>query len=362
MNTARGRGPAKIAADALGQYPERLDVRSPSEFALDHLPGALNVAVLDDAERALVGTIYTRESAFAARKRGAALVARNIAHIVDAHCRDQPREWSPVVYCWRGGQRSAALAHVLNEIGFAAAQLDGGYRAYRRRVVAMLPRMATRFTFIVVCGLTGAGKSRLLAALVSIRAQVLDLEGLAKHRGSLLGDLPYEPQPSQKAFESQLLAAMERFDPTRPVYVESESRRIGTVQMPETLLAAMRDSRCVHIDTPHALRVALLKEEYPHFMGDPDALVAKLARLEPLFGPAVVADWASAAASGEFDSLVADLLCKHYDPTYSRSIGKNFPHSLTAHRVVPQGIDAQAFRSLAQEIDAQVSESITVPA
>lgn len=362
MNTVRRPGPAKIAAGALAQYPDRLDVRSPSEFALDHLPGAVNLPVLDDSERAEVGTIYAHESAFAAKKRGAALVARNIARIVDVHCRDQPREWSPVVYCWRGGQRSAALAHVLHEIGFQVAQLDGGYQAYRRHVVAALARLPARFTFVVVCGLTGAGKSRLLAALAGIGAQVLDLEGLAKHRGSLLGDLPDEPQPSQKAFESQLLAALERFDYSIPVYVESESRRIGSVQMPEALLAAMRASNCVRIDTPHALRVALLKEEYPHFLGDPDSLSAKLARLEPLFGPAVVADWANAAAAGGFDSLVAELLRKHYDPTYSRSMEKNFPRSLTAHRVVPKAIDAQTFHALAREIDAQVGERIPVPA
>ncbi|MBA3507239.1 MAG: tRNA 2-selenouridine(34) synthase MnmH [Betaproteobacteria bacterium] len=362
MSAVRRPGPAKIAAGALARYPDRLDVRSPSEFALDHLPGAVNLPVLNDSERALVGTIYARESAFAAKKRGAALVARNIAHIVDVHCRDQPREWSPVVYCWRGGQRSAALAHVLHEIGFQVAQLDGGYQAYRRHVVAVLAPLPARFTFVVVCGLTGAGKSRLLSALAGIGTQVLDLEALAKHRGSLLGDLPDEPQPSQKAFESQLLAALERFDSEVPVYVESESRRIGSVQMPEALLQAMRASSCVRIDTPHPLRVALLKEEYQHFLGDPASLAAKLARLEPLFGPAVVADWANAAATGGFDSLVAELLRKHYDPTYSRSMEKNFPRSASAHRVVPKAIDGESFRALAREIDAHFGASIVVPA
>jgi len=362
MNTTPRPGFVKIPAGALVRYPDRLDVRSPSEFALDHLPGAVNCPVLDNSERALIGTIYTRESPFAAKKRGAALVARNIAHIVAEHCRDQLREWSPVVYCWRGGQRSAALAHVLHEIGFQVAQLDGGYQAYRRHVVAALARLPARFTFIVVCGLTGSGKSRLLAALAGIGAQVLDLEGLAKHRGSLLGDLPHASQPSQKAFESQLLAALEGFDTEVPVYVESESRKIGTVQMPEALLQAIRASDCVHIDTPQELRVALLKEEYQHFLGDPESLTAKLARLEPLFGPAVVADWASAAAYGGFDSLVAELLRKHYDPTYARSMEKNFPRSVSAHRVAPKAIDVHAFRTLAREIDAHFGTNIVVPA
>jgi tRNA 2-selenouridine synthase len=233
-------------------------------------------------------------------------------------------------------------------------QLDGGYRAYRRYVLARLAELPAKFTFHVVCGLTGSGKSRLLRALAAEGAQVLDLEELAKHRGSMLGDLPGDPQPSQKWFESQLWAALEALDPQRPVYVESESRRIGTVQLPDALLDAMRAGSCILVETPTPLRVALLKEEYAHFLGDSDLLNARLAGLLELHGRKTLDQWGEAAAAGDWDALVGDLLVRHYDPMYRRSIGRNFPNAGDAIRGAPAGIDEEAFRALAREIDAAV--------
>ncbi len=274
----------RVGIEALRDHPDRIDVRTPSEFALDHVPGAVNAPVLDDAERARIGLMYAQVSAFAAKKAGAALVARNIARMLETLFADKPRDWAPLVYCWRGGKRSGALTHILSEVGWRAVQLDGGYRTYRRHVVAQLPLLPDAFHFRVICGLTGSGKSRLLAALGDEGAQTLDLEGLARHRGSLLGDLPGEPQPSQKFFESELVAQLERFDPARPVYVESESKRIGSLQVPDSLLAAMRRAQCIRVETPRPLRVRMLREEYGHFLADHAALTARLAHLVELHG------------------------------------------------------------------------------
>jgi tRNA 2-selenouridine synthase len=348
------RGDHKVTVDALRDHPDRIDVRSPSEFAEDHVPGATSHPVLDDAERARIGTMHAQESAFAAKRAGAALVARNIATMLETDFADKPREWAPLVYCWRGGKRSGALAHMLNEIGWHAVQLDGGYRAYRRHVVATLATLPQRFRFVVICGLTGSGKSRLLGALAAVGAQVLDLEELAQHRGSLLGDLPDAPQPTQKWFESQLLDALERLDPGRPVYVESESRKIGSVQVPEALLATMRQADCVSLDTPQPLRIALLKEEYAHFLADPAALSTRLAHLVELHGRNTIAHWDATAAAGDWDTLVGELLVDHYDPTYSRSIRRNFPRYDEAIHVAPPAIDDAAFRATAAEVDAKV--------
>lgn len=350
---ARGAG-NKVPIEALADHPERIDVRSPAEFAEDHVPGAMNHPVLDDAERARIGTLHAKASAFAAKTAGAALVARRIAAMLEGPFAAKPRDWAPLVYCWRGGQRSRALTHILNEIGWRAVQLDGGYRAYRRHVIARLAVLPRRFDYRVICGLTGSGKSRLLAALGTEGAQTLDLEGLAKHRGSLLGDLPGDPQPTQKWFESQLLAALERLDPARPVYVESESKKIGSVQVPDALLDAMRGADCIRVDTPVALRVALLKEEYGHFLADPASLGRRLAPLAELRGAAAIARWSAAAAAGDWDTLVAELLVQHYDPTYARSIAKNFPRFADALVAAPTAIDERAFRALAREIDACV--------
>ena len=360
MSASAGTPPRerKVGVEALPEYPDRIDVRSPSEFAEDRIPGARNQPVLDDAERARIGTLHARESAFAARQAGAAVVARNIAALLETEFAEKPKDWAPLVYCWRGGKRSGALAHILNEVGWRAVQLDGGYRAYRRHVVAQLAVLPAAFRYEVICGLTGSGKSRLLAALAAEGAQVLDLEGLARHRGSMLGDLPDDPQPSQKWFESQLLAALERFDPARPVYVESESRRIGTVQLPDALLDAMRAASCIVLATPDPLRIALLKEEYAHFLADPALLATRLSGLLQLFGRKTLDQWSAAAAAGDWDTLVGELLVRHYDPMYTASIAKNFPNVVTAIVHSPADVTAAAFRALARDIVNGVRSSI----
>src|SRR6266571_3387864 len=330
-------GVRRVAVTALAEYPDRIDVRSPTEFAEDHVPLASNHPVLDDAERARIGTLYA-SSPFAARKLGAAIVARNIASMLETAFAELPREWRPLVYCWRGGQRSRALTQVLHEVGWRAVQLEGGYRAYRRHVVAELTRVPQRFAYVVICGLTGTGKSRLLAALAAVGAQTLDLEGIARHRGSLLGDLPGEPQPSQKSFESQLVDALGRLDPSRPVYVESESRRIGSVQMPDALLAAMRVGRALTLRTPPEKRAALLG--------------ACLRPLTALHGKATIARWEAMAAAADSDPLIAQLLHAHYDPTYARSLERNFP-AAPSSRVVEAGeVTPAAFAALAVDVRA----------
>ena len=356
-----------VGVDALRDYPDRIDVRSPSEFAEDHVPGAVNHPVLDDAERACIGTMYTQESPFAARRVGAAIVSRNIAAMLEGPFADRPRDWAPLVYCWRGGQRSRSLAHILREVGWRAVRLTGGYRAYRRHVRAELSTLPGRFRFEVVCGLTGSGKSRLIEALAAQGAQVLDLERIARHRGSLLGDLPDQPQPPQKLFDSELAAALAAFDPARPIYVESESKRIGSVEIPDTLLAAMRASPCIRIDATAAQRVALLKEEYVHFLVDPAILAARLAPLVALHGKSRLAHWNEQAEAGDWDALVAELLTEHYDPSYKRSIERNFPRAGDAIVVAPAGIDAAAWAAAARELDARVraqpvpGPAVTIP-
>jgi len=338
--------------DRIAEFSDRIDVRSPAEFALDHVPGAVNHPVLDDTQRAQVGTLYVA-SPFAARRLGAAMVARNIAAMIDTAFAGKAREWRPLVYCWRGGQRSRALAHVLNEIGWRAMQLDGGYRAYRRDVVTRLAALPRRLEFVVVGGLTGSGKSRLIAALDAAGAQVLDLERLACHRGSLLGSVPGEPQPSQKAFESALLERLQGFDASRPVFVESESRRVGALQLPDALLERMRTGRGVALQTPHPLRVALLKQDYRHFIDDAGALERSLLPLTPLHGKAILAHWAELAAAGDWDTLVAELLARHYDPAYARSLAMHYAPARADLQAEVDDISAAGFAALAAQLAAR---------
>lgn len=341
--------PASVTVAQLAEFDEVIDARSEAGFAEDHIPGAINCPVLDNAERARVGTIYKQVSAFAAKKVGAALVSRNIARHLETRLADRPRDWRPLIYCWRGGTRSAAFAHVLQQIGWRAGQLDGGYKAYRRAVIADLEELPNRLRWRVVCGLTGSGKSRFLRALAECGAPVLDLETLAAHRGSVLGDLPGQPQPSQKMFESLLWSELRRFAAAQPVYVEAESRKIGNLRVPQALIEAMWRSECVCLDAATALRVELLKQEYGHFLLDPALLGAQLDCLNARHGAPQIAAWKALAAEQRWDELVRELLERHYDPAYMRSTLKNYPGYHAALRLEIDSASDSAFRELAQQ-------------
>src|SRR5438105_12841683 len=325
-----------------------IDARTPSEYALDHIPGAISAPVLDDAERAEVGTRYKQVSPFEAKKLGGALVARNVARHVEALFSGKEKGWKPLIYCWRGGKRSGAMAHILREIGWDAHTLPGGYRAYRRWVVEQLAEVPAQCTLRVIHGPTGSGKSRFLAALERAGSQVLDLEALAAHRGSVLGALPGEPQPAQKWFESQLLAKLMQLDRATPVFVEGESKKIGQLQVPEALMARMRASACVLLDTVLETRVELLLEEYRHFVHDLDALNAQLDCLAALYGRERIAQWKALAANGQWREFVARLLAEHYDPAYRRSSMRNFEQLAGAPRVAIRGADEAAFAEAAK--------------
>lgn len=307
----------------LEQFDCIIDARSESEYALDHIPGAINCPVLHDDERILVGTTYKQVNAFEAKKIGAALVARNIAQHIETLWLDKPREWKPLIYCWRGGNRSGSMALILAKIGWPAIQLDGGYKAYRAHVSAALEDTPPH-DFRVICGTTGSGKSRLLEVLDSIGAQVLDLEKLAAHRGSVLGHLPSQPQPSQKMFETAIWHALRTFDPARPVFVESESKKVGNLRVPDALMEKMRQSPCVSLTLSRENRVRLLMEDYEHFTNSPDTLNTQLDCLVKLHGRDKINRWHALANSGQMPHLVEELLAEHYDPAYLRSIDRNF--------------------------------------
>ena len=331
----------------LEAFDSIIDVRSEGEFALDHIPGAINCPVLNDEERIRVGTLYKQVNAFEAKKVGAALVSRNIGRHLEELFADKPRDWKPLVYCWRGGNRSGALAHVLAKIGWPAIQLDGGYKAYRNHVSAALAEPPA-LSFQVVCGTTGSGKSRLLQVLAGLGAQVLDLEQLAEHRGSVLGSLPSQPQPSQKMFDSRVWHAVRGFDPARPVFVESESKKVGQLRVPDVLMDAMRASPCIALNLSRANRVRLLMEDYDHFTTDPALLNTQLDCLVQLHGREKIGGWHDKANSGRMPELVDELLGEHYDPAYLRSIDRNFTQYGQARVVNLENIGEHDFQAAAR--------------
>jgi len=341
---------AAEAMAKLNQFDAILDARSEGEHAEDHLPKALSWPSLSDDERIRVGTLYKQVNPFEAQKVGAALVAKNIARHIETHVMDKPKNWQPLVYCWRGGKRSNSLALVLGQIGFKVHLIEGGYKAFRQAVMEDTPRQAQRLQFRVLCGPTGSGKTRLLQALAQAGAQVLDLEAIARHRSSVLGLIPGTPQPTQKAFDTQVWDALRGFSPERPVFVEAESKKVGNLTVPAELMVAMRTSPCVRVDLSLDSRVDLLLEDYAFFTQDRALFADRLERLTALRGKAVVQGWQDRIGRGEMREVVTELLCGHYDPGYETSTGNNFVHYAAAPRILPSSHSMADMQALAQKL------------
>ena len=305
-----------LSPDARAGFDVVIDVRSPSEFAEDHIPGAINLPVLDDAERAEIGTIYVQQSKFLARRIGAAKVARNIAAHLDGALKDRDGGFRPLVHCWRGGQRSGAMVAVMDQIGWPVTVLDGGYMTWRRKVQAALYGEPT-LSIVLLDGGTGSGKTALLPRLAERGVQVLDLENLADHRGSLFGSTG-RPQPSQKLFESRLFEVLEGLDPTRSVVVEAESSRIGARTIPPALWSAMGRASVVEVSAPVEARAAFSARVYADIAADVPALETALGRLPPHHSKETVAGWKAMARDGRTVDLAAALIAEHYDPAYRR--------------------------------------------
>ena len=341
---------AQEALNRLDEFSDVIDARSEGEYSEDHLPGAINWPSLNNEERKLVGTEYKQISAFDAKKRGAALVAKNIARHLERDVIDKPRDWQPLVYCWRGGKRSGSLALILDQIGFKVTLVDGGYKAFRAALVEALPQLASQFDYRVICGTTGSGKTRLLQALAALGAQVLDLEALANHRSSVLGVIPGTPQPTQKAYDSLIWAALKSFDTSRPVYIESESKKVGNVAIPEGLITAMRAAPCLQLDLSEDQRVELLLEDYDFFVKDVEFFCDRLGALTQARGKEVVTGWQTRARVGDIASVVRELLVDHYDPVYLQSMKRNFAQYPARTSIAPANRSVEAMRLLAQKM------------
>jgi tRNA 2-selenouridine synthase len=312
-----------LAPLPFGDYALVIDARSPHEYAEDHVPGAVNLPVVDDAQFAEVGIAHKTDP-HAAYLIGAQYSFHNLSE----HTRALISRFGPhdrfLVYCFRGGKRSALWAANLRLIGFTVDVIPGGWKRYRNWVRETLQALPGQFEYQVLCGPTNCGKTRLLQELARQGAQVLDLETLASHKGSLLGDLPGQPQPTQKTFDSRVLDVLRRFDPARPVWVEAESKKVGRLLVPEAVTAAMRQAPTIHLSVPMAERVRLCREDYAHFAADPASMVARLAPLKPLVGGDELVRWRSLADAGRVDELFEGIMTAHYDPCYARSTTREF--------------------------------------
>lgn len=350
---------AALDAQTLAGFDLIIDARSPGEFAEDHLPGAVNLPVLDDDERAEIGTLYAQISPFEARRAGAALVAKNVARHLQSALKNQPKSFKPLVYCWRGGMRSNSFAMIMASVGWRTRVVEGGYRSWRRTVIDGLSAAAPELKLVLVDGQTGSGKTVLLHRLAARGEQVIDLEGLAAHRGSAFGAEPDRRQPSQKAFETALWRVIEPLDVTRPVFIEAESALVGQRRVPDPLWAAMKTAPRIEVRVPARARAAHTLETYPDMIADPAAVTAALDRLVGLHSAETVASWRALAEAGDYKAFAESLITGHYDAAYSRA--RKRQSEAAAATIRAERLDADGLDALADQL-VEAGRRIAAPA
>ncbi len=338
----------------LGEFHDIIDVRTPLEFAEDHIPGAINLPVLSDAEHHEVGLLHA-SSPFEARRLGATLITKNIHAHLASTLAGKSADFCPLLYCWRGNMRSSSMAVIFRAIGWRARVLDGGYKAWRKWLLAHLPETFSpaQPELIVLGGLTGCGKTRLLHELAKQGAQVLDLEGLANHRGSILGTDPDDPQPTQRLFESRLWSAFQNYDPTRPVFTEAESNRIGSVHLPSSLWKRLGSGRLVLLDLPLLERAKLLADDYDHFIQDPDSLKDTLDGLRRLRGHEQVDAWHRQIEARDWPAFLSSILADHYDLVYRRPGSEDSVYPVPEHTIDLPSCAPEDFEKAASDLIAR---------
>ncbi len=303
----------------LKKLDDVIDVRSPSEYEVDHIPGAINLPVLSDKEREMVGTIYKQNSKFEAKKLGAALISKNISNFLKKNIREKHRDWLPLIYCWRGGQRSYAFATILDQIGWDVGVVDGGYKSFRKHVSVFLDKNIENYFLILITGNTGTAKTKLLNLIEERQGQTIDLESLANHKGSVFGSQG-QKQPSQKLFETLIYDKVKNLKTGEPIFVEAESNKIGNLHIPKEFWKLMKNSPQIEISATVEQRAQFLVEEYSEITADLDLLEKQITSLSTIAGHKVVESWLRMAKNKEFIALAKQLIEKHYDPRYERGL------------------------------------------
>ncbi len=351
---------ADLSPEGLALYDRVIDVRSPAEYAEDHLPGAINLPVLSNEERAEVGTIYVQESRFRARRLGAAYVARNVARHLETALAAEPAKFRPLLYCWRGGMRSNAMATVLSAVGWRVGVVEGGYKSWRRLVVGALIESDAPLSLVRIDGETGAGKTAVVKALARRGVPAIDLEALANHKGSVFGGTPGGAQPSQRRFESALFDALRRAslaERAGPILVEAESAHIGRLTLPRRFWKAMTQSPRIVLSAPVEARASAIALSYADFIAEPGAVEAAIERLRPFHTKERIEDWLQRAAARDWKGLARALMEHHYDPLYARG-RKRGPAPLAIVRL--NRLDTDEIERAASE-GVELTRRVTAP-
>ncbi len=295
-----------------------IDVRSPSEFLQGHIPGAFNIALFDDEERKKVGTLYKNSGKESSVLLGLDIVGPKMSGFVKA-ASNIAVEKEVLLHCWRGGMRSSSMAWLFETAGFKVSVLDGGYKAYRRFI---RQKLEENIKLVVLSGKTGSGKSDILAYIARAGEQVIDLEGIAHHKGSAFGAFGQESQPTTEQFENNLYLELSKFDLSRPVWVEDESRAIGLISIPDPFYKRIRQSFVVFLDIPKEIRVKRLVKEYALF--NKELLEAAVLRITKRLGGSNTKIAIEAIKKNDFETA-ASILLSYYDKAYLKGLSIRDP-------------------------------------
>lgn len=286
-----------------------IDVRSPREFRQGHIPGAFNIPLFDDEERAIVGTLYKLSGREASVLKGLEVAGPKMAGFVKEVHRITKGKII-LMHCWRGGMRSANMAWLFEQAGYHINVLEGGYKSYRRFIRSAFNK---RLVMIVLGGMTGSGKSEVLQRLLQKGEQILDLEEIASHKGSVFGALGQNTQPTNEQFENNLFVSWQNLNPLLPVWIEDESRTIGNVNIPDPLYEQMSHAEMIRIEIPREQRIRRLIREYSIF--PKEELIAAIKKIREKIGGDRANDVIKAIDSTDFYPAV-DLILDYYDKTY----------------------------------------------
>lgn len=305
------------------KYDTIIDVRSPSEFEIDHIVGAINCPILYDDERQKVGTIYKQISSFKAKIIGSSLSAKNIAFHIEKEFLEKKGSWKPLIYCWRGGQRSKAFSIVLSEVGWRTYQLRGGYKEYRNDIIKYLDNIGMKLKIILISGKTGSAKTKILHSIRDQGAQILDLEGLARHKGSLLGAIPNLKQPSQKFFESLLFYEINKLNLKKNIFIEAESSKVGNVHIPKSIWSNMILSKRIEVVADVNTRAKFLIDDYQYMCKNPILIKPMIKGLKTRLSNNLIDSWEKLIDEKKWFELTKSFLENHYDSSYASNTIKN---------------------------------------
>ena len=303
-------------------FSDIIDVRSPAEFKEDHISGSINLPVLNNKQRVDIGKIYKKESPFKAKKIGASLVSNNISKHLKKVLINKPGNWKPLIYCWRGGQRSKAFATVLSEIGWQVTILKGGYKTYRSSINNEINKLTKTSRFIVLKGPTGCAKTKILELLKKQGLSVLNLERLASHKGSLLGDIPNKKQPSQKMFESKIFSSLNNLKNKNKIFIESESSKIGNLFLPQIVLNKIKTSQAIEINANLDERIKFLLNDYSKYIREENSFLELFKHAKNKVSSKTINNWLKLYKNKNWYKLAHYLIVDYYDPLYKHNLNK----------------------------------------